>query len=158
MAADGGGLLNRSLEETPSWAVATVCFVFIFLGLCVEYLIHLGSHWLKKHKKASLYEATEKLKSVLMLLGFMSLLLTVTQRSISKICISNHEADMMLPCRSRSGTKTTKSFRHLWVTLNNLTAETFTSRNGRGLKEENSYTSLDHCSSKVIIAHISPAR
>ncbi|XP_073150990.1 MLO-like protein 3 [Henckelia pumila] len=141
-AGEGGGGINRSLEETPSWALATVCFVFIFLGLCIEYLIHLASHWLKKHKKASLYEATEKLKSVLMLLGFMSLLLTVTQRSISKICISNHEADMMLPCRSRSGTKTTKSLDHFWATLNNH------HRNDRGLKEENSYNSLDHCSSK----------
>lgn len=150
----GGGGINRSLEETPSWALATVCFVFIFLGLCIEYLIDLASHWLKKHKKSSLYEATEKLKSVLMLLGFMSLLLTVTQRYISKICISNNEAGMMLPCRSRTGTKTTKSFEHFLATLNNHDArpethgDRFMSRNDRGLKEETSYNSLDHCSSK----------
>lgn len=149
--------------------------------------------WLKKHRKASLYEAIEKLKSgpvilfqipcftfeqllltdfnfsgfcvVLMLLGFMSLLLTVTQRSISKICISNKEADFMLPCRSRAGTKTTKSLEHFWAALNDNYRDTrpetygdrFMFRNERGLKEDNSYNSLDHCSSQVIIiTRISP--
>lgn len=43
-----------------------------------------------------------------MLLGFMSLILAVTQRSISKICVPTRVADKMLPCRKSMPTKTTK--------------------------------------------------
>ncbi|EEF36041.1 Protein MLO, putative [Ricinus communis] len=99
---------GRNLQETPTWALATVCFIFISLSLCIEQLIHLLSHWLKKCRKNALYEAVEKLKSVLMVLGFMSLTLNVTSRYIIKICIPNKVAFKMLPCR-HSETKTTKS-------------------------------------------------
>ncbi|KAH0664047.1 hypothetical protein KY284_028978, partial [Solanum tuberosum] len=54
--------------------------------------------WLKKHRKTALFEAVEKLKSVLMQLGFLSLLLAVIQRPISKICIPNRITNSMLPC------------------------------------------------------------
>ncbi|XP_052184361.1 MLO-like protein 3 isoform X2 [Diospyros lotus] len=64
--------------------------------------------WLKKHRKNGLFEAVEKLKSVLMLLGFMSLLLTATQRPISRICVTKGVANSMLPCRKSIQTKTTK--------------------------------------------------
>ncbi|CAN1145543.1 MLO-like protein 3 [Linum perenne] len=94
--AGGGGDGYRSLEHTPTWALATVCFVFIALSLLIEHLIHLVSH---KHKKNSLVEAVEKLKSVMIVLGFMSLILTVTQKLIAKICIPNAAAATMLPCR-----------------------------------------------------------
>lgn len=32
---------NVSLEETPTWAVALVCFFLIFLSLLIEHLLHL---------------------------------------------------------------------------------------------------------------------
>ncbi|KAE9463461.1 hypothetical protein C3L33_04639, partial [Rhododendron williamsianum] len=35
---------TRSLQETPTWALATVCFIFIFGGLLIEYLIHRLTH------------------------------------------------------------------------------------------------------------------
>ncbi|KAJ6416255.1 hypothetical protein OIU84_004959 [Salix udensis] len=66
MAVEEGGAgptPYRSLQDTPTWALATVCFVFIFTGIFIEYLIHLLSHWLKKSRKTALYEALEKLKS-----------------------------------------------------------------------------------------------
>ncbi|KAI8573713.1 hypothetical protein RHMOL_Rhmol01G0297600 [Rhododendron molle] len=99
---------TRSLQETPTWALATVCFIFIFGGLLIEYLIHRLTHLLKHRRKNALYEAVERLKSVLMLLGFLSLLLAVTQRPISKICIPNRLANSMLPCKVVQ-TKTTKA-------------------------------------------------
>lgn len=40
MASEG---TSRSLQDTPSWALATVCFVFIFLSIFIEHLIHLLS-------------------------------------------------------------------------------------------------------------------
>lgn len=90
---------TRSLQETPTWALATVCFLFITISLFIEHLIHLLSSWLRKRRKAALFEAVEKLKSVLMVLGFMSLTLTLTQRRISKICVPTKFANSMLPCR-----------------------------------------------------------
>ncbi|KAI6685767.1 hypothetical protein NL676_031680 [Syzygium grande] len=99
---------TRSLQETPTWALAAVCFLFISFSIFIEHLIHLLCHWLKRHRKTALFEAVEKLKSVLMLLGFMSLILAVTQRSISKICVPTRVADKMLPCRKSMPTKTTK--------------------------------------------------
>lgn len=134
MVGEGGDASVRSLQETPSWALATVCFVFIFIGISIEYLIHLLGHWLQKHRKNALLEAVEKLKSVLMLLGFVSLILAVTQNSISRICVSNKVANTMLPCHEKVQIKTTKDI-------------------GRLLAETNS--TLDHCDSKGMTSLIS---
>ncbi|PKI43240.1 hypothetical protein CRG98_036326 [Punica granatum] len=32
---------ERTLEETATWAVATVCFVLLAISLIVEHIIHL---------------------------------------------------------------------------------------------------------------------
>lgn len=37
MAAKDG----RSLEETPTWAVALVCFVLVAVSVIIEHTIHL---------------------------------------------------------------------------------------------------------------------
>ncbi|RZC70362.1 hypothetical protein C5167_033635 [Papaver somniferum] len=68
---------GRSLEQTPTWAVAV---------------------WLTKKRKRALYEALEKIKAELMLLGFISLLLTIGQVPISKICIPQSVANTWHPC------------------------------------------------------------
>ncbi|KAA8544018.1 hypothetical protein F0562_021805 [Nyssa sinensis] len=168
MAADAGGagaIPTRSLQETPTWALATVCFIFIFLGLFIEQLIHLLGHWLKKRRKNALFEAVEKLKSVLMLLGFMSLILAVTQRSISKICIPNRVANSMLPCRRSAPTKTTKALGYdlKWFQNSLSTEEVFQdliSHHERRLATPAATTggarnSLSHCDSKGMTSLIS---
>lgn len=38
MATKGG----RSLEETPTWAVAFVCFVLVAISIAIENIIHLA--------------------------------------------------------------------------------------------------------------------
>jgi ABC-type Fe3+ transport system permease subunit len=43
-AGSTGSTPYRSLQDTPTWALATVCFIFIFTGIFIEYLIHLLSH------------------------------------------------------------------------------------------------------------------
>ncbi|KAE9445125.1 hypothetical protein C3L33_22978, partial [Rhododendron williamsianum] len=55
--AGGGG---RSLEQTPTWAVAVVCFVLVAVSIVIEYIIHLIGKWLKRKHKRALYEALEK--------------------------------------------------------------------------------------------------
>lgn len=74
-----------------------------------------------------------------MQMGFMSLILTVTQRSISNICIPNKFADSMLPCRRQSQTKTTKAIQHLFSNK---------SQHQRILAAAPS-NSTDHCGSQV---------
>ncbi|XP_030542459.2 MLO-like protein 3 [Rhodamnia argentea] len=104
MAGGGGATTGSSLLHTPTWALAVVCFFFISTSLILEHLIDLLTNWLKRHRKRALTDAVERLKSELMLLGFISLLLAVTQQSISNICISAELADTMLPCKKQSST------------------------------------------------------
>ncbi|KAL3825919.1 hypothetical protein ACJIZ3_021948 [Penstemon smallii] len=94
MAAKG----SRSLEETPTWAVAVVCFVILAVSILIEQILHLIGKWLTKRNKKALYEALEKIKSELMLLGFISLLLTIGQGPISEICISKAMGNSWHPC------------------------------------------------------------
>ncbi|KAJ7980972.1 MLO-like protein [Quillaja saponaria] len=98
MAGGGGG---RSLEETPTWAVAVVCFILVLISIIIEYIIHLIGKWLKKRHKRALYESLEKIKSELMLLGFISLLLTVGQDQISNICVSEKVGSTWHPCNKK---------------------------------------------------------
>ncbi|KAL8484101.1 hypothetical protein ACS0TY_026700 [Phlomoides rotata] len=81
MAAGGG----RSLEETPTWAVAVVCFVLISISIVIEHTIHLLGKWLVKNKKNALHEALEKVKSV-------------GQGPISEICVSEKIVNSWNPC------------------------------------------------------------
>ncbi|KAK7404691.1 hypothetical protein VNO78_05647 [Psophocarpus tetragonolobus] len=94
---------GRNLEETPTWAVSAVCFVLILISIIIEHIIHLMGKWLKKKHKRALYESLEKIKSELMLLGFISLLLTVGQGLISRICISEEVAATWHPCSDHYG-------------------------------------------------------
>lgn len=38
MAGESGG---RSLEQTPTWAVAVVCFILVVISIFIEHIIHL---------------------------------------------------------------------------------------------------------------------
>uniref|UniRef100_A0A6N2LSF2 MLO-like protein n=1 Tax=Salix viminalis TaxID=40686 RepID=A0A6N2LSF2_SALVM len=88
----------KSLEETPTWAVAVVCFALVAISIVIEHLIHVVEKWLKKKHKTALVEALEKVKAELMLLGFISLLLTILQGPISDICIPKSIAATWHPC------------------------------------------------------------
>ncbi|KAK2977572.1 hypothetical protein RJ640_007208 [Escallonia rubra] len=92
---------DRSLEETPTWAVAVVCFVLVAVSIVIEQIIHIIGKWLKKRNKNALFEALEKIKAELMLLGFISLLLTVGQGPISDICVSKAIGNTWLPCNKK---------------------------------------------------------
>ncbi|KAH1195212.1 MLO-like protein 3 [Glycine max] len=104
-----------SLQHTPTWAIALVSFILISISIILEHLIHLIIQWLRKNRRSDLVEAIERLKSgfplslfaaELMILGFMSLLLTVTQDAIIEICIPVRAADTMLPCRKLTSNDT----------------------------------------------------
>ncbi|XP_051136200.1 MLO-like protein 13 [Andrographis paniculata] len=93
-----GGKSERSFEYTPTWVVAVVCFVIVFISVLAERALHrLGK--LFKKKERALFEALQKVKEELMLLGFISLLLTVFQGLISSFCIPENMVNIMLPCK-----------------------------------------------------------
>ncbi|KAK3199020.1 hypothetical protein Dsin_022435 [Dipteronia sinensis] len=92
----------RSLALTPSWSVATVLTVFVVVSLLVERSIHRLSNWLRKTNRKPLLSAVEKMKEELMLLGFISLLLTATSSTIANICIPSKFYDSTFAPCSRS--------------------------------------------------------
>ncbi|KAL1222886.1 MLO-like protein 2 [Cardamine amara subsp. amara] len=96
---------ERTLEETSTWAVAVVCFVLLFISIVLEHSIHKIGTWFKKKHKKALFEALEKVKAELMLMGFISLLLTIGQTPISNICIPKNVAATMHPCSLAEETK-----------------------------------------------------
>ncbi|CAI9111809.1 OLC1v1012130C1 [Oldenlandia corymbosa var. corymbosa] len=99
----GGGAAGESLtlEYTPTWVVAVVCTVIVAISLFVERLIHFAGKYFLKKGQNPLYQALLKIKEELMLLGFISLLLTVFQDKINKICIPKHLTDDWLPCKRK---------------------------------------------------------
>ncbi|GAU30156.1 hypothetical protein TSUD_311070 [Trifolium subterraneum] len=109
--AGGADVGERSLKETPTWAVAVVCAVFIIISVLIEHGIHTLEKWFhKKHKKA-MSEALEKIKAELMLLGFLSLLLTFGTKYVAKICIPSDLGNIMLPCKKGEVKKESKDDR-----------------------------------------------
>ncbi|KAL6517841.1 hypothetical protein OROMI_033542 [Orobanche minor] len=94
-----GGEKGRPFVYTPSWVIAVVCFIIVFISVIVERALHNLGRFFKRKNQDSLYEALEKLKEELMILGFISLLLTVFQGLISRLCIPDRLASIMLPCR-----------------------------------------------------------
>ncbi|XP_015895663.2 MLO-like protein 1 isoform X2 [Ziziphus jujuba] len=90
---------GTTLEYTPTWIVAAVCTVIVAISLAVERLLHYAGVFLKKKNQKPLYEALQKVKEELMLLGFISLLLTVFQNAISKICVPQRVVQNLLPCK-----------------------------------------------------------
>ncbi|KAK8607380.1 hypothetical protein V6N13_053119 [Hibiscus sabdariffa] len=93
---------KRNLDNTPTWAVAGVCAVIIIISILLE-------KWFTERHKRALYEALDKVKAELMVLGFISLILTFSQRYISRICIPKTLANTMLPCKADSTQVTSES-------------------------------------------------
>ncbi|TYJ13146.1 hypothetical protein E1A91_A10G031900v1 [Gossypium mustelinum] len=89
---------ETTLETTPTWAVATVVFLLIVVSIFLEYLLHLLAKYFNKKRRKSLIQALNKIKSELMLLGFISLLLTVSKKRIANICIPKNVGETFLPC------------------------------------------------------------
>ncbi|XP_073102717.1 MLO-like protein 13 isoform X2 [Elaeis guineensis] len=99
-----------SLEYTPTWVLAVVCTVIIVISLAAERLLHYLGKFLKHKGQDALFDALEKVKEELMLLGFISLLLTVFQGLISHICIPESVSTYMLPCKKEGLTSVQENY------------------------------------------------
>ncbi|KAK2663753.1 hypothetical protein Ddye_002327 [Dipteronia dyeriana] len=80
---------GRSLAETPTYSVASVVTVLVFVCFFVHRAIYRFGKWLKKTKRKALFASLEKIKEELMLLGLISLLLAQWARGISEICVNS---------------------------------------------------------------------
>ncbi|KAG2686290.1 hypothetical protein I3760_10G168200 [Carya illinoinensis] len=128
--------LGSSLEYTSTWIVALVCFIIVLLSLCAERGLHHLGKFLTHKGQDQLHGALQKLKEELMLLGFISLLLTVFQGLISRICIPTHFASFMLPCKRDTGSSNgSEHYSHRAV------------RNQRQLLSED--TNSGHCQNEI---------
>ncbi|KAJ8425392.1 hypothetical protein Cgig2_015675 [Carnegiea gigantea] len=108
---------GSTLEYTPTWVVAIVCTIIVIISLGVERSIHYTGKYLKKVDKKPLYQALEKIKegvdgAELMIMGFISLLLTVFQSRIGRICVSEDLANKWLPCEKKKQDQNGNSVSH----------------------------------------------
>ncbi|XP_028237735.1 MLO-like protein 11 [Glycine soja] len=78
---------SRPLSFTPTFSIASILSIFVGVSLLVERALHYLSSWLRKSNQKSLLAALEKMQEEMMLLGFISLLLTATSDLIANICI-----------------------------------------------------------------------
>ncbi|XP_042467818.1 MLO-like protein 1 [Zingiber officinale] len=101
MAGGGGGgdESNTTLEQTPTWFVAIVCSVIVFISVLFERFLHRLGKGLQKNNRKPLFEALQKIKEELMLLGFISLLLVVLQGPIQRICIPESITRKLRHCK-----------------------------------------------------------
>lgn len=111
------------LEFTPTWIVALVCSVIVFISLVVERLLHFLGKFFKKKNQKPLYEALLKVKEELMLLGFISLLMAVLQASIRRICIREDWTKHMLPCAEKYEPEAGKTKHFVGVVRHLLSSE-----------------------------------
>ncbi|CAJ2664807.1 unnamed protein product [Trifolium pratense] len=98
MSGGGGGEEGPDLPFTPTWVVALVCTIIVAVSFAVERSLHYLGKFLKKKNQKPLFQALQKIKEELMLVGFISLLLAVTQNTITKICVPQSWTLHMLPC------------------------------------------------------------
>ncbi|NP_001284374.1 MLO-like protein 1 [Cucumis melo] len=149
----GGGGEGTTLEFTPTWVVAAVCTVIVAISLALERLLHFLGRYLKSKNQKPLNEALQKVKEELMLLGFISLLLTVFQGTISKLCVPESLTEHLLPCdlkdkpkaehgspSGETGSSTTKHFQTFFVSSISGTA--------RRLLAEGSASQAGYCAKK----------
>lgn len=90
-----------------------------------------------------------------MLLGFMSLILVTTQKSIAKICIPNNVAYTMLPCDKIQRLQTTEAYEIHYATSTQFEQLVFEDNmvrpNHRLLTSVNATSnSTGYCASKVL--------
>ncbi|KAL5998820.1 hypothetical protein ACLOJK_009768 [Asimina triloba] len=82
MAGESTSSEETSLTETPTWAIAVVFAALVIMSIFLEHALHLLTR--------------------VMIFGFLSLLMTIMQQPISKICIPKSYGRQFLPCENQT--------------------------------------------------------
>ncbi|MCO5588437.1 hypothetical protein L7F22_042393 [Adiantum nelumboides] len=112
---------EASLLNSATWAIALTCFIFIAISIFFEKAIHLAEHVIDsslslslshgcdccgqlilKYKQTSLQAAFHRIKDELMVVGFISIALTVGQSTVAKICVPTKAVAAMPLCRKET--------------------------------------------------------
>ncbi|KAJ4965997.1 hypothetical protein NE237_017846 [Protea cynaroides] len=88
---------ERSLSDSPSWAVATVVSVMVVVGFLVNSSLEWFGKWLDKTKRKALISALDKIKDELMLFGVLSLLMGHWTIWVAKICVKHSALSSRFP-------------------------------------------------------------
>ncbi|RZC44903.1 hypothetical protein C5167_037846 [Papaver somniferum] len=116
---------GKSLFETPTWAVATVVTVMVFVGILVTRSLERFGNWLGSTKRKALLSALYKIKEELMLFGLLSLLMSHFAIWISKICLkSSALSSRFFPCTEQGYNKEPQKVLH-FTSLNSLNHSIF---------------------------------
>lgn len=83
-ASEGNGI-----ETQPIWRVITFLVGFVVISTVVEVAMHNARHYCARTKAYGMLHAITAIEEELMLLGFISLILTVVEQSLLSICISD---------------------------------------------------------------------
>ncbi|XP_047310977.1 MLO-like protein 4 [Impatiens glandulifera] len=109
---------ERSLFETPTWAVATVVSVMVTMGFLFHGSLKRLGKWLDRTKRKALLSALEKIKEELMLFGLLSLLMGHWTIFVAKICVkSSSLSSRFYPCLAETENVSVK---HITVETHNL--------------------------------------
>ncbi|XP_031278812.1 MLO-like protein 1 [Pistacia vera] len=141
---------GATLEYTPTWVVAAVCTVMVAASMGAERFLHYLGKLLKRKNQTPLFQALQKIKEELMLLGFVSLLLTVCQNLIAEICISKTLAKTWLPCRNHL-----RRTPHLMKYHLDSLFSSYVVRHGVGRHLLSSSSSSDYCAKQGKVALLS---
>ncbi|EFJ10638.1 hypothetical protein SELMODRAFT_127490 [Selaginella moellendorffii] len=122
----GGGAVDSTLEVTPTWATASIVSVIVLVSMAAQRGIHYTGLVRGRKSNPPVKAALENIKEELMLLGFISLLLAVSQTFTTEICVPRSLIQTMLPCKSSNFTVApTKSYnRRLLVFRRDLASDT----------------------------------
>ncbi|PRQ44603.1 hypothetical protein RchiOBHm_Chr3g0481051 [Rosa chinensis] len=115
-----------SLEDTPTWAVSVFALFFFVLSFIIDDGLHRLTKFLKGRRRKSLNRALKKFKTEMMQLGFLSLLLTLSEVPISNICVSQVLANSFLPCEYPSDSTSVSSAAQLPASNTNFSKEVTT--------------------------------
>uniref|UniRef100_A0ACD5THI4 Uncharacterized protein n=2 Tax=Avena sativa TaxID=4498 RepID=A0ACD5THI4_AVESA len=133
---------EATLEFTPTWIVAAVCSLIVLISLLAERFLHYLGKTFKRKNQKPLYEAILKVKEELMLLGFISLLLTVFQGKIQETCIRRSWTLHMLPCEREEEGPAAPTTEHFGTTSQII------GRIGRRLLSEGAAGGVEICKQK----------
>ncbi|XP_057763343.1 MLO-like protein 4 [Arachis stenosperma] len=108
---------ERSLSETPTWAVATVVTILVSLSFLFHGTLKKFLKWMARTKRKSLLSALEKIQEELMLFGLLSLIMGHWIIFVAKICVkSSALSSMFFPCAVKDISGTAVQHNIFWHT------------------------------------------
>lgn len=77
---------GRSLAETPTYSVASVVTVLVFVCFLVERAIYRFGKWLKKTRRKALFTSLEKMKEVDVAGTYITSVVTKREMDFRNLC------------------------------------------------------------------------